>query len=288
MSLRFTLLDSLSHGPKPPNEDAHGATAHAAWVIDGATGVTLGPDILAPSGAAWLAAELSQALQEVAPSRPPLPALLTAVDRAIAERFERAIDPGLTLDAPDLPTGCLGLARLEEGRLSLSAIGDVSLLHRGADGNVTVLSDPAVEAFGEATLDALRRAMRERPDEDPWPTLRLQIRENRRMANRPGGYRVVHPRRPWADLVTTTHVEPRAGDVLLLATDGFFRLVDHFGMHDPQDLVATALSAGLSPMLERLREAERGDPRGERALRVKMHDDATAVLLQVAPDDNTN
>ncbi|MHB2165358.1 protein phosphatase 2C domain-containing protein [Alsobacter sp. R-9] len=288
MGLRFSLLDHLTHGPKPPNEDAYGATDHAAWVIDGATGVTLGPDILAPSGAAWLAMSLSQVLHDLAPARPSLPQLLHETERAVAERFDAALDPGLRVDAPDLPTGCLGLAQLAGTGLSLSCIGDVSLLHRSARGRVSVLSDPAVEAFGERTLDALRRALRERPDEDPWPALRVQIRENRRMANVPGGYRVVHPRRPWAGLVTTIEVPAAPGDILLLATDGFFRLVDHFELHDAEDLVDTALAVGLAPMLERLREAERADPRGDRALRVKTHDDATAVLLRIDAEDNTS
>jgi serine/threonine protein phosphatase PrpC len=186
-----------------------------------------------------------------------------------------------------MPTGCLGLAVIEEHGLELAVIGDVSLLHRRADRSLSVLSDHAVEVFGERTMNALRRALRERPDEDPWPMLRLQIRENRRMANQPGGYNVVHPTLAWAHRVTRARADIAEGDVLLLASDGFFRLVDHFGMHDPDDLIDAALDIGLSTLVERLRAAEIDDRRGERAPRVKVHDDATAVLLRVETD-NTN
>jgi serine/threonine protein phosphatase PrpC len=287
MSLRFKTLDTISHGPKPPNEDAHGATATAAWVIDGATGVTLGPDILAPSGAAWLAGTLSDILLSEGGEATTLQDLLVRAERAVSERFAAAVDPGLVIDGPDMPTGCLGLAVIEEHGLELAVIGDVSLLHRRADRSLSVLSDHAVEAFGERTMDALRRALRERPDEDPWPMLRLQIRENRRMANQPGGYNVVHPTLAWAHRVTRARADIAEGDVLLLASDGFFRLVDHFGMHDPDDLIDAALDIGLSTLVERLRAAEIDDRRGERAPRVKVHDDATAVLLRVE-SDNTN
>ena len=287
MALRFKTLDTISHGPKPPNEDAHGATATAAWVIDGATGVTLGPDILAPSGAAWLAGTLSDILLSEGGDAAYLQDLLVLAERAVSERFAAAVDPGLVIDGPDMPTGCLGLAVIEEHGLELAVIGDVSLLHRRADRSLSVLSDHAVEAFGERTMDALRRALRERPDEDPWPMLRLQIRENRRMANQPGGYNVVHPTLAWAHRVTRARADVAEGDVLLLASDGFFRLVDHFGMHDPDDLIDAALDIGLSTLVERLRAAEIDDRRGERAPRVKVHDDATAVLLRVETD-NTN
>ncbi|MGL4442989.1 MAG: protein phosphatase 2C domain-containing protein [Alsobacter sp.] len=287
MALRFKTLDTISHGPKPPNEDAHGATATAAWVIDGATGVTLGPDILAPSGAAWLAGTLSDILLSEGGDAATLQDLLVRAERAVSERFAAAVDPGLVIDGPDMPTGCLGLAVIEEHGLELAVIGDVSLLHRRADRSLSVLSDHAVEAFGERTMDALRRALRERPDEDPWPMLRLQIRENRRMANQPGGYNVVHPTLAWAHRVTRARADIAEGDVLLLASDGFFRLVDHFGMHDPDDLIDAALDIGLSTLVERLRAAEIDDRRGERAPRVKVHDDATAVLLRVETD-NTN
>ncbi len=287
MTLRFTTLDTVSHGPKPPNEDAHGATDTAAWVIDGATGVTLGPDILAPSGAAWLAATLSDVLSVEADPALTLPDLLSRAERSVSERFAAAVDPGLAIDGPDLPTGCLGLAMIDRHRLHLAVIGDISLMHRGADGGLTVLSDHAVEAFGERTLESLRRALRERPEEDPWPMLRLQIRENRRMANQPGGYNVVHPTLAWAHRMIVSETDVAAGDVVLLASDGFFRLVDHFGMHDPDDLIDTALAVGLSTLVERLRAAEIDDRRGERAPRVKIHDDATAVLLRVDRVDNT-
>lgn len=288
MSLRLRILDSITHGPKPPNEDAHGAAHGAAWVIDGATGVSLGADILAPSGAAWLAASLSEVL--AAETRPgaDIAELLAAAERGVAARFAAAIDPTLDIDAPDMPTGCLGLAVLSGDRLQLGVIGDISLLHRGADRSLTLMSDHAVEAFGERTMEAMRRAVRERPGEDPWPIVRAQIRENRRFANQPDGYNVVHPTLAWAHRVVRGDVAVGHGDVLLLASDGFYRLVDHFGLHDAQTLIDASLDLGLPAMVERLRAVEIEDLGGALAPRVKVHDDATAMLLCVERTDNTS
>ena len=288
MSFRLRILDSITHGPKPPNEDAHGAAHGAAWVIDGATGVSLGPDILAPSGAAWLAATLSQVLADESGPDSDIAGLLAAAESGVSQRFDAAIDPAADIDAPDLPTGCLGLAVLAADRLQLGVIGDISLLHRGAAGSLTLMSDHAVDAFGERTMETLRRALRERPGEDPWPIVRAQIRENRRFANQPGGYNVVHPTLAWAHRVVRGEVAVDHGDVVLLASDGFYRLVDHFSLHDPHTLIDASLDLGLETMVERLRAIEVEDRGGTLAPRVKVHDDATAMLLRVERTDNTS
>ncbi|MEJ1160168.1 protein phosphatase 2C domain-containing protein [Prosthecomicrobium sp. N25] len=290
MPLRLACLDALTHGPKPPNEDAHGVAPRTAWVIDGATGVGLGPDLLVPSGAAWLAGTLSGVLADGA-ARPDrdIGRLLAAAEAEVTEAFRRALGDAPAPEPPDVPTACLGLVHLDAGTLELGVIGDISIIHRGPAGESLHLTDRASEAFGRETLATLAAIRRERPDEDHWPRVREQIRRNRLMANRPGGYSVVHPVLPWAERVTRLQRPAAAGDVLLVASDGFFRLVDHFGLHSEDSLVEVALAEGLAPLLDRLRHAEAADPHGEAAPRVKRHDDATAVLLRLETEpDNTN
>lgn len=290
MPLTFHCLDALTHGPKPPNEDAHGVAPVAAWVIDGATGVNRGADILEPSGAAWLAQTLSASLSALLAQGGPtsLREVLAAAETNVSNAFEDAVGDR-AIEAPDLPTACLGLALLDAGELHLAAIGDISILHRKGDGAVTLLSDHAIEAVASRTQAAFANARRLRPQEDPWPLVRETIRENRLLANQPGGYNVVHPRMPWRSLVVTANHAIDPGDVLLLVTDGFYRLIDHFGIHTEADLVEAALADGLKPLIDRLRAEENADPHGVRVPRIKKHDDATAILVRVVDgNDNTN
>ncbi|MCP8938267.1 protein phosphatase 2C domain-containing protein [Alsobacter sp. SYSU M60028] len=283
MPHRFHLLDAQSHGPKHPNEDAHGATGRTAWIIDGATGVGVGPELLPPSGAAWLARTLSDALSAHAPEAAGVDDLLARASEAITAAFA-SVAGAQALEAEDHPSACLGVAHLADGVLDLACIGDVSLLHGTEGGEVHLFTDDAVAAFGGKTLEALR-AVRERfPGEDPWPHVRPQVRANRRMANQPGGYAVVHPTLPWTKLVKHLRRPVAAGDLILLSSDGFWRLVDHFDLHAPDTLVAAARERGLVALIEDLRAAEREDAEGRRAPRVKRHDDATALLLRVEDD----
>lgn len=281
--LALHCIDAVTHGPKPPNEDAHGTAAHAAWVIDGATGVSLGADILQPSGAAWLAHRLSATLETIFAGEPraSLAAAVARAEREVAAAFRATVGDVATIERPDMPTACLGLAVAGPDGLDLGVIGDISILHRDGAGRVTLVSDHASDMFAAQTLAALAKARAAAPGADPWPAIRAQIRRNRLMANQPGGYNVVHPALPWADKVAVSRHAAQPGDVLLVASDGFFRLVDHFAVHDAAGLVAAALQEGLDPMVDRLRHAERADPHGKAAPRVKQHDDATAVLMTV-------
>lgn len=63
----------------------------------------------------------------------------------------------------------------------------------------------------------------------------------------------------------------------LLLSDGATRLVDVFGMLDWRELARLAEEYGPAALIERTREAERSDPRGERWPRGKIHDDATVA-----------
>jgi len=68
---------------------------------------------------------------------------------------------------------------------------------------------------------------------------------------------------------------------LLLATDGFYRLVDTYGMLTAGELMQAALERGLAPLYAELRRIEDGDPECLAFPRLKARDDATAVLVEV-------
>jgi serine/threonine protein phosphatase PrpC len=69
--------------------------------------------------------------------------------------------------------------------------------------------------------------------------------------------------------------------LLLIASDGFLALVSDYGAYDAAGLMAAATDKGLAALGEELRAIEEDDARGEKFLRFKKSDDATAVLLRV-------
>jgi hypothetical protein len=68
-------------------------------------------------------------------------------------------------------------------------------------------------------------------------------------------------------------------DSVLLLSDGASRLVDRFDIATWSDLVDLSKNKGPDSLIDWVREAEAGDPAGQRWPRGKSSDDATAAFV---------
>jgi len=256
----------------------------AAWIVDGATGVSDRKMTSGETDAAWLAGLIGESLQGlVLAGRPEqdFPNLQESVRSAFDAETAHSDVPG----DEHAPSACLGFISLRgwsgDGRLRLEGhfLGDVVALVPTESG-VIRWTDERSKPFERRTLAVLEGAGRQlgiMPE-----VVRRQIQENRTRLNHPDGYWVVNPRRPWAgrELHFETVIAP--GQPVVLATDGFMRLVDVFAAYSDASLHA-GLSAGEGErLMQELREREREDARAGLYPRVKIHDDAT--VLVVAPE----
>ena len=150
----LTILASLTNNSRraSANEDAVGFSATAAWVIDGATGVSDKPPLVpGRSDAAWLANQLSSRLAcgftelYADPNR-----VLTGVQADIEAQF-RTLDSAYGSCAADQPSAAFALAALGAGRLHLLGLGDCRILFRRVDG--------ATEEFNPSDLHAAESAI---------------------------------------------------------------------------------------------------------------------------------
>ena len=114
------------------------------------------------------------------------------------------------------------------------------------------------------------------------PRLAPLIRENRRWKNRPGGYGVLTADASCLAFAETARRPAAAATHLLLATDGFYRLVDTYHMLTAGELMQAALERGLAPLHAALRRLEDSDAECLAFPRLKARDDATAMLVGVA------
>ena len=67
-----------------------------------------------------------------------------------------------------------------------------------------------------------------------------------------------------------------------MLSDGAIRLVDRFGLLDWSGFLDVLEKQGPEVIIERVREAERSDPDGQRWPRGKRHDDASAALCHLS------
>lgn len=266
------------------NEDGIGLHGRFAWVIDGATGLSDEQLTSGGSDAAWLAGMIGERLTNLAGDRS-AEAVLDRLEGAIEAVFREATAHIRDIDDHQTPSACLGLieARPEQGRrvgIQGRFLGDVIALVPTEQG-VVRWSDERAKPFERKTLAALG-AREHEPGSIP-EAVRRQILENRGRLNRPDGYWVVNPRRPWAgrELIFDALVEP--GAPVVLATDGFMRLVDVFGAYTEGALHARLAAGQGADLMQELRERERGDHMAGAYPRVKTHDDATFLVISAEP-----
>lgn len=263
--MHFDLIQSISlaGSTATPNDDRCGATAHLAWMIDGAT--DLGPPGLMGSqpGAAWLAATASRAFASAGAAA--LPDILDHVftHSAAAYAAERTRDP---VDVWELPSAAFLAVALTGDALELGWLADCVCLMLHGDTVTRLGSQPNADETEEARVHATGE---ERP---------LEMLRTKRM--RPGRYILgVDPAH--RAFVESLSVPVAPGDEILLMTDGMAALIDDYGM--PLEAFVTALRAdGLPVLAARLRAIEAADADRVRYPRFKRSDDATALWLRIA------
>lgn len=277
------LVGAVTQGSGPVNEDGWGfagseGDTRAVWVFDGVTGIN-GRNILGEgTDAAWLVARAQARLAELAALDISLPAILDRLVDGLCADWGRVVSSVTILDDYDPPAACLILAKRYDDGWRALRLGDSCLLARGDDGNLlTALPDNSFDHWIAAEAQARRAAgvldVRKLLDE-----FRPQLMASRQRRNAVGGYGILEANPAAKNFAEFMKIGfPRE---LLICTDGFYRAVDHYGLHTTDTLVeACAESDGVSRVLAGTRAVEMADPLCQRFPRLKPADDATAVML---------
>jgi hypothetical protein len=284
-AVRFELIDQISilSPTAAVNEDAAGATESAAWVIDGATGVSdLPPLVPGLTDAAWLAAQLNKSLHDTFENAAVEPyTALAEIEADIRATFSSVNTCPERLPA-EQPTAAFALSVLRGDAVHLIGLGDCRIIVENRIGEVEEF-DPSETGHAEAMIIQERhRLLDAYPDEDPWPRLKPFILSFRQFANVQGGYSIVHPTLPWHSRVKRQVYNDQTVRHLLAISDGLYRLVDVFQAYSPGQLLRRAVKDGLMPLCSQLCDLEIADERCVVYPRVKRHDDASAVLVALS------
>jgi hypothetical protein len=288
-TMKLNILERVSDpgSANVPNEDVSGYTALSAWVLDGATGLGDKPLLPGRSDAAWLASAYDARLHANADRTGcELQQLFADVIADVGAEFEAC-----RLRAPanrfELPSAGMVFVRLREADLEYACLGDCrAILSFSRNAHVFSTGGSPLQHLDAAILErmeALRRSDTSMSYEKVRRAVQSDLRANRNLLNTEGGYWVLS-----TDPTAARHMEvgavPLDGVGLirgLLVSDGFYRLVDTFGIYpDNAALLSAALEQGLATMLTELRMLEDADPECIAYPRLKPKDDATALLFE--------
>lgn len=267
------------------NEDIAGAARHGstdtAWVLDGATGLAAREAVAeGATDAAWLACALSDGLTALDPAGLDAREYFAAVIARVAARYQALVPDHAALPPYALPSAA---------GVWLCAAGDGFEIAYQGDCVAVIEQGDAVRCLG--TIDRtgsdhrLREMVAARQAAGPVEGKLLdamgdELRRRRSRLNRPGGYWMlgVDPRA--AAAMDCAAFKALPGTRVLLCSDGYWRLVDHFHRYDAAGLLGASFERGPDALLDELRAVEAGDPDCRAFPRVKPMDDATALILR--------
>lgn len=291
MQPTFSLLSAVTAPALTVNEDAYGVypdreSPCAVWVLDGVTGLNDRALLPGPTDAAWFVAQVQEILPALLSHEVdrPIPALVRALVRALAARQAEAwLDTSVASDA-ETPAASFAMVRLIDDEIEITRLGDCSVLVERQHGFIDVLRNAALERL-ESTIKQTIVELRMNGLEDLaeiQSKLLPALRAQRLRRNHPGGYGVLAPETECLEMLRIERVPAAAVRRILLVSDGFYRLVDVYGMLRDAELIQRTEEQGAEGLLAELRSIEAADPNGARYPRLKPGDDATAVLLRVA------
>lgn len=251
--------------PGSVNEDHVTAGPDWAVVLDGAT-APAGVDSGCVHDVAWLVHQLAGALAARLTVGAGDPPGMSGDGEPLADVLAGAIKQVCAAHAdtcdlvnPDSPSSTVAMVRWGRGVVECLVLADSPVVIRRTDGTVALVEDDRVMRL---------------PGGPPYT--RELVRSHR---NRPGGFWVASTSQAAAyEAVTATFREAEVDTVALL-TDGVTRLVDRYG-HTWPGLLDELRRAGPEHLIGLVRAAERAAP----AAHGKLHDDATALVIDCAAD----
>lgn len=283
---RIQVIEGLSlpGSPERVNEDALGAGHSIAFVLDGVTGLADTPVMPGKSDAAW-ASHAARDLLIVHEATGDLRTLVGNVARDITARFEaeRLRPPAARYE---IPWTTLSMIRVADGRLYVAFVGDSRVLVETSDDEVHNFGINPSRSALETKLAAKMIAARKEQAlgvESIRATVLPDLRRSRDTVNTPQGFWLLGPDAAVGAHVSVASLALTGPATVLLATDGFYALVEDYGRYGDRELIATAQTLGLAILGRELRHIEDDDPGGDKYPRMKKSDDATALLVRVEP-----
>lgn len=289
MNAAFTLLSAASAPGAKTNEDGYGLwpaeAPRAAWVLDGVTGINDRALLPGPSDAAWFVAQVQAVLPALLSRSPDMPIaeLVGTLVRELDRRQSASWLDARGADGRETPAASFAIIRLLDDEIEIVRLGDCLVVLETTGGAVTVMDHPVLAEIEAETRRAIldMRARGPTNPQEAFETMMPRLRGQRRRRNLPDGYGVLAAERGCLPMMHVDRMKARGLRRALLASDGYYRLVDHYGAMSDTDLVRETERQGVDMLLKRLRAIEAADPLGVAYPRLKIRDDATALLLGI-------
>lgn len=272
--MKAKVIDRLAHsGINGFSEDAAYEGTDFFWVADGASAIRNDTFAGYASYAMWFTHLFREQFEKIASPSVPFPELVKRCIDSIEQAF-----PLSDLDWYDKPNFTISALQIDQAYARLYTLGDCSLYLLKQDGTIDRIYDDRVDRFYSQTIRAAQMA-RSR-GEDTAASVRRQMLENREARNREGGFWVVGYGGRYEQEFRTAACRMHDIKRILICSDGFNRIFKEFSLYTLSDLLTGTVTLGKAYETLYTYETTHGTDADFPC--VKIHDDATALLIEFA------
>ncbi|SMB96232.1 hypothetical protein SAMN00808754_1430 [Thermanaeromonas toyohensis ToBE] len=272
---RVVRLEAVSVPGGPENHDAFGISGDLFWVIDGATPLCGDEE----GELNRFISDVDSGLRARTFSEKPLSEILAEVAREMLPKYCGNREPW------EQPSCAIAVVRLLDGAVEYLVLGDATVVIGSGNGNkIFVLEDKKLRPLDERAVEEKTRLQREKgmTSLQARTAITRLLREHRRLMNRPEGYWIFNADPKACCRAKTGVIKNVRGIKVLLATDGFARLVDTFGFATWEAVMRKLAAYTLRELVAVLRSLEVADQECLAYPRFATYDDATAVYVEVS------
>lgn len=272
-------IDYITNTVKKYNEDGYGITQNSLWVIDGASALNDNNYTEEENDVFYIVNWWNKYLKEN----------IDKADKTIIEIVESGVDKLNdkfsefveieSLSKLDRVSLGIAITRINEDILECFVLGDVEINIRSKTKDLYHLTDTSIKLLDNEVMK-LMTSDENRQDKlifkgftkEEW----LLLQKNRNKMNTEDGYYILeHEREAIKNGILEKYNIEEIEDVLLM-TDGYAQM---YNTYDLKEVFEQSKEKGLKKLVEELREKEEIDNEMKSYVRLKQHDDVTAILI---------
>lgn len=277
-------IDSITDTYKKFSEDIYGNTDNCFWVLDGALSLSKANYTGAYSDIVWMVnwwnTYLSKNIEQF--NKTIATILEEGIDQFNSE-FNRYTD-FRKLSKLDRSTAAIVIVRINNDLIECYGLGDSEINIRNKKGNIEKLIDEKVEDLDNEVIDMIFNN-KERINNitfNGYTDKELVVLQNNRMKiNEKDGYYILEHEKEAIKYGNYKEYKLCEVQDLILMTDGYSAIYNKYNQLTIDQLMDKCNKDGVKPIINLIRTIEESDSSFEKYKRLRLHDDATAIYLNI-------
>lgn len=266
-----------------PNEDKITIIDGAAWVLDGATGITGKRITEKETDALWYVEKINNYLIKNINSSKSLKDIMKSAIREVKESYI-TYDGYKNLDEVDYPCAAIALVRFNNKELEYYVMGDCTLIYKEKGDNSVEIVDKRIIELEERILNSMVKVSKEKEVSilEARRYCDNEVLDVRKMKNKSNGYWILELNEEAIDNGLYGKIAISKEVSISLTSDGFSQYYDTFNLAEGySEFIDIVKETNIDDLYNNLYLSQEDDSECNNYPRLKKRDDSSIVYFEV-------